>query len=100
MDNSLLKMRLLNAVTLGDIGTIDDYGTIITLREFKQYFDDIKSDYVNSFLPASTIEKGMNTATHSKFLFRIRKGVYRVHPDVINAYMNKTLRSGNRAHSA
>jgi len=82
-----LKIRFLEAVSGGDLGEFDDSGVIVTLKEFKSYFKDVKSDYVNSFLPAAVIEAGQKTATHTKFLFRVRKGVYRVHPDAMDAHI-------------
>lgn len=87
-----LKIRFLDAVSKGNLGEVDDFGVVVSLREFKAYFSDVKSDYINSFLPAAVIETGQYTATHTKYLFRIRKGHYRVHPDALNqyqaAYMN------------
>ncbi len=82
-----LKDRFLEAISIGDLGEIDDFGTIVSLRQFKLYFKDVKSDYVNSFLPAAVIEIGQSSATHTRFLFRIRKGIYRVHPDAINDHV-------------
>lgn len=81
-----LKDRFLKAVSSGELGEVDDYGVIVSLKQFKSYFRDITSDYVNSFLPAAVIETGQHSTTHTKFLFRIRKGVYRVHPDAIEEY--------------
>ena len=83
-----LKQRFLDAVIKGELGSVDDTGVVVTLKQFKAYFSDVKTDYVNSFLPASTIEPGQLTASHTRFLFRIRNGVYRVYPDVIDAYKN------------
>lgn len=87
-----LKIRFLEAVSKGELGEVDDFGVVVSLREFKACFSDVKSDYINSFLPAAVIETGQYTATHTKYLFRIRKGVYRVHPDALKqyqaAYMN------------
>lgn len=82
-----LKIRFLEAVSSGDLGEFDDSGVVVTLKEFKSFFKDVKSDYVNSFLPAAVIEAGQKTATHTKFLFRVRKGVYRVHPDAMEAHV-------------
>ena len=79
----LLKERFIEAVVKGELGTPEESGTVVTLKEFKEYFSDIKSDYVNSFLPAATFEPGQSTVTHTRYLFRIRKGAYRVHPDVL-----------------
>lgn len=87
-----LKLRFLDAVSKGELGEVDDFGVVVSLREFKVYFSDVTSDYINSFLPAAVIETGQYTATHTKYLFRIRKGQYRVHPDALKqyqaAYMN------------
>lgn len=81
-----LKDRFLDAIIAGELGQQDEYGIIIRLRDFKGYFTDIHSDYVNSFLPAATIEPGRHASTHTKYLFRVRKGIYRVHPDVLAAH--------------
>jgi len=54
IQNSItLKVRFLMAVTNGEIGQVDDAGVIVSLKEFKAHFNDIKSDYINSFLPAA-----------------------------------------------
>jgi len=81
-DNSL-RSRFINAIASGDLGRVDESGITFTLKEFKLTFSEIKTDYINSFLPASTIESGRMDMSHTKFLFRIRKGVYRVHPDLL-----------------
>jgi len=81
-DNSL-RSRFINAIASGELGRVDEQGIIFTLKEFKLYFAEIKTDYINSFLPASIIEAGRMEMSHTKFLFRIRKGVYRVHPDLL-----------------
>ena len=83
-DNSL-RSRFINAITSGNLGRVDEQGITFTLKEFKLYFSEIKTDYINSFLPASTIETGRMEMSHTKFLFRIRKGVYRVHPELLLA---------------
>ena len=81
-----LKIRFLEAVSSGELGEVDDSGLIVSLKQFKSYFKDVKSDYINSFLPAAVIEAGQKSATHTKFLFRVRKGVYRVHDDAMEAH--------------
>lgn len=81
-----LKQRFLEAVVKGELGSVDDRGVVVTLKEFKAYFTDIKTDYIHSFLPASTIEVGQLSATHNRFLFRLRKGVYLVHGDAIDGF--------------
>jgi len=81
----LLKDRFIEALINGELGTIEDQGIVFTLKEFKSVFNDIKTDYINSFLPAATIEPGRQNLTRTKFLFRVRKGVYRVHPDMLQS---------------
>jgi len=78
-----LKQRFLAAVARGELGRVDDRGTVVTLKEFKAYFTDITTDYVNSFLPASTIEVGQSSCSHTRFVFRLSKGVYLVHADAL-----------------
>lgn len=76
----------MEAVSSGELGEVDDFGVVVSLKQFKIYFKDVKSDYINSFLPAAVIETGQYSATHTKYLFRVRKGVYRVHPDAIEEH--------------
>ncbi|MFK5948410.1 MAG: hypothetical protein QM500_06535 [Methylococcales bacterium] len=86
-----LKQRFLDAVKSGELGCIDDRGVVVTLKQFKLYFSDVKTDYINSFLPASTIEPGRSTASRTRFLFRLRSGVYLVHADVIGITSDKVI---------
>ena len=86
-----LKVRFLSAVVNGELGEIDEHGHVVTLKQFKAYFVDIKTDYINSFLPAATIEPGLSSCTHTKYIFRIRNGVYRVHNDAIDQFIEKKL---------
>lgn len=79
-----LKARFIEAIQTGELGHIEDQGIIITMQEFKAYFDDVKTQYVTSFLPAATLEPGQITMSHTKFVFRLRKGVYRIHQDALN----------------
>jgi len=53
-----LKQRFLEAVSRGELGVSEAQGTVVTLKEFKAYFNDITTGYINSFLPASTLEVG------------------------------------------
>jgi len=82
-NNNSLKSRFINAIVSGELGQVDEQGITFTLKEFKACFAEIKTDYINSFLPASTIESGRVQMSHTKFVFRIRKGVYWVHPDLL-----------------
>jgi len=81
-----LKQRFFEAIIKGELGTVEDRGVVVTLKEFSDYFDDIKTQYVSSFLPAAVIETGQTSVTNTKFLFRLSKGVYLVHGDAIEAY--------------
>jgi len=82
-NNMLLKDRFIDAVINGELGSVEDMGIVFTLKEFKSVFHDIKTDYINSFLPAATIEPGRENMTRTKFSFRIRKGVYRIYPKLL-----------------
>ncbi len=77
-----LKTRFLAAVRMGELGTVCKHGVVVTLKEFRAFFSDITSDYVNSFLPAATIEPGRMQMTSTKYVFRARAGVYVVHSGV------------------
>lgn len=88
-NKGLLKDRFIEAIVSGELGSIEDRGIVFTLKEFKSVFVDIKTDYINSFLPAATIEPGRKTMTRTKFLFRVRKGVYLVHPDLLSTSEKK-----------
>ena len=82
-----LKQRFLNAIILGELGSKQDRGIVVTLNEFKSYFKDINTRYITSFLPAAVIETGQYSMTHTKFLFRIKKGTYLIHTDAIEAHI-------------
>ncbi|HED33280.1 MAG TPA: hypothetical protein ENJ08_03560 [Gammaproteobacteria bacterium] len=82
----ILKLRFLDAICAGELGTEDEYGVVVALKDFKRYFSDVKTDYINSFLPAAVIETGQYSSTHTQYLFRIKKGIYRVHPDAIEQH--------------
>ena len=89
-----LKDRFLEAVVIGELGSVEKEGAVVLLREFKAYFSDITTQYVSSFMPAATFEPGQFRPTHTKFLFRLRKGAYLIHSDVLVAYMRKMLEQG------
>jgi hypothetical protein len=78
-----MKERFLNAIIAGELGKQSDFGVIVTLKEFKQYFREMHTGYVNSFLPAAVIETGQYSVNNTKYVFRVRNGVYRVHPQAI-----------------
>jgi len=94
-----LKDRFFRAVVLGELGSIqevspDTTGMVVRLKAFKHYFRDIKTQYVSSFMPAATFEPGQFTPSHTRFLFRVDKGVYLIHSDVLVAYMRSMLEAG------
>ena len=84
--NQQLKHRFLDAIIAGKLGKLTDRGYTVSLKEFRMYFSDIKTQYSSSFLPAAVIETGQLSMTHTKFVFRIKKGVYLVHPDAIEEH--------------
>ena len=59
-----LKDRFIQAIKSGEFSTQTPEGTIVTLKDFKQHFSEIKTQYVTSFLPAATLEPGMVTISH------------------------------------
>ncbi len=79
-----LRQRFLDAVCTGQLGTRCDLGVVVTLEEFKAFFSNINRNYVGYFLPAATLEKGRSQMSHTKFVIRLRKGVYLVHPDAFD----------------
>lgn len=87
-----LKQRFLEAVSLGNLGKVTELGIVVTVPEFKAYFNDINTCYAKSFLPAAAIEQGQHSITHTRYVFRVRYGVYLVHPDVL-----KTVRERGNA---
>ena len=90
-----LKDRFFRAVVLGDLGSLENEGVVVRLKEFKRYFKDIKTQYVSSFMPAATFEPGMYTPSHTRFLFRVGKGVYLIHSDVLVGYMRFMFEAGD-----
>jgi len=87
-----LKKMFLNAIITGEIGKNIKGSIFIETGEFKNYFKQaIFSNYIGTFLPAATIEKGRSEATHTKYLFRVKRGVYRVHYGAIKEQIEKNI---------
>ena len=80
-----LKERFLKAVSSGELGKPTEYGTIVTVLELKAYFKDINREYLETFLPAASIEQGRYKVSNTRYVFRIKNGVYRVHTDALIA---------------
>lgn len=70
----------------GDLGSFDDLGVIVTLKEMEQKFPTIDASRISNFLPEATISSGQKEASEQKFLFHLSGDVYRVHPDAIDRY--------------
>jgi len=87
-----LKHYLLDAVISGDIGERTERGMILTTKEFVQFFEDkhqSKNDYFRSYLPSVSIEAGRRDMKHNKFLFKIGRGIYKIHEDAIHSHNAK-----------
>ena len=78
-----LKERFLAAVRQGELGRQTECGTVVSVAEFKAYFADINEGYAETFLPAAVIEPGQFSMTQTRFVFRVKNGVYRVHPQAV-----------------
>jgi len=84
-----LKQRFIQAIVSGELGKrTEQGGATVSLREFRQYFNDVDYNYAGSFLPGAVIECGQLSASHTRFVFRVGRGVYLVHPDAIEEYLN------------
>jgi hypothetical protein len=87
--NKKLKQHFLDAVISGGIGKRTENGLVITTKEFVQYFEDklsSKNNYLRSYLPSVSIEAGRHEMNHNKFLFKIGRGIYKIHEDAINSH--------------
>ena len=90
MDTTIkLQHIFLDAVVNGELGSFDDHGAIVTLKELIQAFPDIKPQIISEFLPSVTMAAGQKTQLDNKFLSCIRKDVYRIDTDVIEEYCSK-----------
>ncbi|HED33448.1 MAG TPA: hypothetical protein ENJ08_04410 [Gammaproteobacteria bacterium] len=77
-----LRQRFLAAVRSGELGRQEANGVELTITEFKAFFPEVNRNYQGSFLSGAALEKGRLQMTHTQYVIRLRKGVYRVHPDV------------------
>ncbi len=76
-----LRELFLHAVNEGNIGTIDDAGVVITLKDLEACFPDINVRYFHHFLPASSLQNTQQNISAEKFLIQINSDTYRVHPE-------------------
>lgn len=83
-----LKQQFFEAVSNGDLGSFDDLGVIVTLKELEQTFPRVDSGQISRFLPSATIDAGQHSASEQKFVFHLSGDAYRVHPDAIELYDN------------
>ena len=69
---------------MGELGSIENSGIVVSLKAFKVKFSDIKSSYVNSFLTAATFEPSQSTLSQPKYLFRECKESYLIDAGVVD----------------
>ena len=87
--NKKLKHQFLDAVISGGIGTRTERGLIVTTKEFVLYFENntkSKIDYLRSYLPSVSIEAGRHDMKHNKYLYRIGRGIFKIHEDAIDRH--------------
>ena len=84
-----LKTRFLSAIINGELGTRTEQGMTVSLKQFKRYFHDINPNYISAFLPATVIETGQHHITATRYTYRIRYGVYLIHPDAIKEHRQR-----------
>ncbi|HED36540.1 MAG TPA: hypothetical protein ENJ08_20270 [Gammaproteobacteria bacterium] len=94
-DQPTLRQRFLAAVRSGELGRPEAHGVELTITEFKAFFPDENRNYLGSFLSGAALEKGRTQMTYTQYLMRLRKGVYRVHPDVFEMQVVGDARSPN-----
>jgi len=83
MSNQTLKERFVKAINAG------------TREDFTEYFSDIKTQYKTSFLTGAVIESGRINASHTRSLFKMGRGLYRVHADLLEIKPTKEYRTHN-----
>ena len=85
-----LKHQFLDAVISGELGAKTESGTIVTTKEFVQYFvSESKKSYLRCYLPSVAIETGRHEMKHNKYLFRMGSGVFKIHEDAISKHYFK-----------
>ena len=84
-----LKHYLLDAVISGEIGEHTEKELIVTTKEFVDYIAGKHqggNDYCRSYLPSVSIEAGRRERKHNKFLFKVGRGIYKIHENAIHWY--------------
>ena len=67
-------------------------GIVVTSKEFVDYFIREKTKvYLRTYLPSVSIEPGRYVMSHNKYLFKIGRGQFRLHGDVIAKHKNKHM---------
>jgi len=85
-----LKHQFLDAVISGVIGTRTERGLIVTTKEFVLYFEDkSKIAYLRSYLPSVSIEAGRHDMKHNKYLFKMGRGIFKIHEEAITDHFYK-----------
>ena len=83
-----IKHLFLDAISNGDLGSVDDNGIIVTLKDLEKTFPQINTQYIHAFLPKATLSQNEHQMTQNKFLYRICESAYRVHPDAVEDHIN------------
>lgn len=81
-----IRQQFIEAINNGDLGSIDDSGVIVTLSELEQRFSSMEAASMQEFLPSIIIPDGQTRVTKQQFLFQLKDGVYRVHPDALDDF--------------
>ena len=85
-----LKHQFLDAVISGELGTQTERGMMVTTKEFVQYFiHESKKSYLRCYLPSVSIETGRYEMKHNKYLFKIGRGIFKIHEDAITKHYFK-----------
>ncbi len=81
-----VKYRLLTAVLNAQIGRIVPEGAVINTKQFSCFFSTLSPLYRTSFLPAAVIEEGRCGVSHTQYATRLRRGVYLIHKEALQAH--------------
>jgi len=89
-----MNVEFLNAVVAGDLGEQSNGGVIVSTQEFKAFFKNVRKEYASSFLSSITSHSCCSDYCKEKYVFRVQRGVYLVHPGAINDHIEIMLNEG------
>ncbi len=75
------KQQFISAISDGELGVIDDTGTLVSIDELEQMFSVIRPE-LSDMMSAMFIEENNQPVTTERFVIPMDKGHYRVHPDI------------------